>query len=120
MEEKVFIQSGKLKLAGIIHIPANLKTGERSPAFVICHGFGGHKDGPQQIWTANKLASMGYVTLRYDFRGCGESEGKRGWVIPQEEVDDALAAVSYMQSRAEANLPICILSVEYPSATDNN
>ncbi|MCD6074871.1 MAG: hypothetical protein K0Q70_1754 [Rhodospirillales bacterium] len=103
MEEKIVIQSGNLKLAGIVHTPDDLKKGERRPALVINHGFGGHKDGPQQIWTANKLASMGYVTLRYDFRGCGESEGKRGWVIPQEEVDDARAAVTYMQGRAEVN-----------------
>ena len=103
MEEKVVVQSGNLKLAGIVHTPDNLKKGERRPAFVINHGFGGHKDGPQQIWTAKKFAELGYVALRFDFRGCGESEGKRGWVIAQEEVDDARAAVTYLQSRADVN-----------------
>ncbi len=103
MEEKIVIQSGKLKLSGVIHSPADLKQGERRPAFVICHGFGGHKDGPQQMWTANKLAEWGYVALRFDFRGCGESDGKRGWVIAQEQVNDAQAAVSYMETRADVD-----------------
>jgi len=103
MEENVSFTSARLKLAGVVHTPANVKSGERRPAVVICHGFGGHKDGPQQMWTAKKLAEWGYVALRFDFRGCGDSEGKRGWVIAQEEVDDAKEAVSYMASRADVD-----------------
>jgi len=29
--------------------------------------------------------SLGYVTLRFDMRGCGESEGERGRVICLEQ-----------------------------------
>jgi alpha/beta superfamily hydrolase len=103
VEEKVTIDSAGLKLAGVVHTPDNLKKGARLPAFVICHGFGGHKDGPQQMWTANKLNEWGYVALRFDFRGCGESGGPRGNVIGLEEVDDAKAAVSFMASRADVD-----------------
>jgi hypothetical protein len=43
------------------------------------------------------------VTLRIDFRGCGESGGERGRVIPMEEVADARHALSYMASRPEVD-----------------
>jgi hypothetical protein len=103
MEQRITFTSAGTTLAGVIHTPANAKPGERRPAVVICHGFGGHKDGPQQLWTANKLAEWGYMALRFDFRGCGESGGTRGWVIAQEQVDDAKEAVTYMQSRTDVD-----------------
>jgi alpha/beta superfamily hydrolase len=53
------------------------------------------------MWTANKLNEWGYIALRFDFRGCGESEGPRGNVIGLEQVDDVQAAVSYLASRAD-------------------
>ena len=62
------------------------------------------------MWTASKLAEWGYVALRFDFRGCGDSEGKRGWVIAQEQVDDAKAAVTYMQTRADVDTKKVALS----------
>jgi alpha/beta superfamily hydrolase len=117
MEEKITITSAGLKLAGVVHVPAGLKAGEKRPAFVICHGFGGHKDGPQQMWTANKLNEWGYVALRFDFRGCGESEGPRGNVIGLEEVDDAKAAVTYMTSRPDVDpARIAISGTSYGAA----
>jgi alpha-beta hydrolase superfamily lysophospholipase len=103
MEQRITFTSAGTTLAGVIHTPAGAKAGERRPAVVICHGFGGHKDGPQQLWTATKLAEWGYVALRFDFRGCGESGGRRGWVIAQEQVDDVKEAVSYMQSRGDVD-----------------
>lgn len=45
----------------------------------------------------------GYVALRFDYRGCGESEGERGRVIPMEEVSDARNAVTYMAARPEVD-----------------
>ena len=41
------------------------------------------------------------MTLRFDFRGCGDSEGERGRVIPAEEIADARAAFAYMANRPE-------------------
>jgi hypothetical protein len=43
------------------------------------------------------------VALRFDYRGCGDSEGERGRVIPVEEVADARNAVTYMAERTDVD-----------------
>ena len=35
-----------------------------------------------------RFADLGYITLIFDYRGFGESEGERGRVFPQEHLDD--------------------------------
>ncbi len=95
MKTKVKFKSDGLTLSGILHVPDDLAPGERSAAFVVMHGFGGYKDGPEHVAQGKILCEWGYVTLRFDFRGCGESEGERGRLIIEEEVRDAIAAAEF-------------------------
>jgi len=101
MEQRVQFSSGGLRLAGIVHLPADMKPGEHRPAFMVLHGFGSNKDSGVTRTAAELFASLGYVALRFDMRGCGESEGQRGRVICLEQVEDTRSALSYLQSRAE-------------------
>lgn len=103
MMERISFQSDGLRLSGLLHIPPNLAKGERRPAFVVMHGFGGSNQGGQGAWAAKALASWGYVCLQFEFRGCGESEGEKGRIICLEEVADASNAVSYLESRPEVD-----------------
>ena len=103
MEEQITFQSDGLKLAGILETPPDLKTGERRPAFIVLHGFGGNKDGSGQVVVAKQLSEWGYVTLRIDFRGCGDSEGERGRIICLDQVADTRNAVSYLATRTEVD-----------------
>jgi hypothetical protein len=48
MAEKISFLSDGFKLAGIVETPHDLKPGERWPAFIVLHGFGGNKDGHGQ------------------------------------------------------------------------
>ena len=81
MAERISFQSDGLKIAGLIDTPPDYKPGERRPAFIVLHGFGGNKDGHGQTVVAKQFAQWGYVTLRIDFRGCGDSEGEHGRII---------------------------------------
>jgi uncharacterized protein len=100
--EPVAFASDSLKLSGVLHLPENLRPGERRPAIIMMHGFGGNKAiGPE--WVCRQCAQWGYVALRFDYRGCGDSEGERGRVIPLEEVDDATNAVTYLAGRKEVD-----------------
>ena len=72
MAESISFQSNGLKIAGLIDTPPDYKAGERRPAFIVLHGFGGNKDGHGQSVVAQQFIQWGYVTLRIDFRGCGE------------------------------------------------
>ena len=103
MEEKITFQSDGLKLAGILETPPDLKPGERRPAFIVLHGFGGNKDGSGQLVVAKQLSGWGYVTLRIDFRGCGDSEGERGRIICLDQVADTRNALSYLATGAEVD-----------------
>ncbi len=101
MVEQVSFTSDGLALSGLLHTPPGHRTGERRPAIIVMHGFGGSKDGAQGEWAADALTGWGYFVLRFDFRGCGKSEGERGRVICLEQVADASSAVTYLQSRPE-------------------
>ena len=103
MAEKIFFSSDGLKIAGILDLPADYKRGERRPAFIVLHGFGGNKDGQGQSVVAQQFADWGYVTLRIDFRGCGESEGERGRIICLDQVADTRNALSYFATREEVD-----------------
>ncbi|MGZ5853835.1 MAG: alpha/beta hydrolase [Xanthobacteraceae bacterium] len=97
MEQPVTFPSDGLTLTGKLSVPAG--GAARKAAIIVMHGFGGHHDGPQQRWSVKSYNDLGYATLRFDFRGCGASEGVRGRVIPYEQVADARAAVDYLASR---------------------
>ena len=101
MEERISFQSDGLKLAGLVDIPEDYKAGERRPAFIVLHGFGGNKDGHGQQVVARQLSQWGYVTLRIDFRGCGDSEGEHGRIICLDQVADTRNALSYLAARPE-------------------
>ena len=103
MEHSTTFRSGDLTLAGVVHVPDDMKPGEKRPAIMVLHGFGNNKDSANSINPCNLLTRLGYVTFRFDFRGCGQSEGERGMVIPLEQVEDIQAAVTYMETRPEVD-----------------
>jgi uncharacterized protein len=99
MEERVSFTSDRLELSGVLHLPE--PRGERHAAFLVLHGFGSNKDGGGGTTVAKMLSGLGYAALRFDFRGCGESEGVRGRVICKEQVRDTRNALSYLAGRPE-------------------
>ena len=103
MEERVTFVADGLKLAGVLHLPAGRAPNERRPGFLVLHGFGSNKGGGNALIVAQMLAQLGYATLRFDMRGCGESEGKRGRVICLEQVEDTKSALSFLASRPEVD-----------------
>ena len=103
MQEQITFPSNGLKLSGVVHMPADLRPGEHRAAFLILHGFGGNKNGQGQIVMAEQLAQWGYITLRFDFRGCGESAGEHGRIICLDQVADTTSALTYMASRPDVD-----------------
>jgi uncharacterized protein len=93
-EAKFDFQSDGLKLAGIVHVPDDLEKGERRAAFLVLHGFGSNKASGSAARPAEVLAKLGYVALRFDMRGCGDSEGEHGRVICLDQVADTRNALT--------------------------
>jgi pimeloyl-ACP methyl ester carboxylesterase len=99
MQERITFKSGDLTIVGDYSVPEGGVA--RKPAIIVMHGFGGHRDGPQQRWSQAFYTSLGYAVLRFDFQGCGESGGERGWVLPFRQVNDAVAALDFLSARPE-------------------
>jgi alpha-beta hydrolase superfamily lysophospholipase len=96
MEERVHWHSAGLRIAGVVEFPDGVKPGERRAAILVLHGFGSNKDSPMVRTVTRIFTSLGYVALRFDMRGCGESEGERGRVICLEQVADTSAAFDFL------------------------
>jgi pimeloyl-ACP methyl ester carboxylesterase len=103
MDQRVVVPSDGLKLAGIVRVPEGIGPGERRPAFLVLHGFGSNKDAGNVKGPCDLLGSLGYITLRFDFRGCGESEGEAGRLICLEQVSDTRNALTFMAGHADVD-----------------
>ena len=97
-DESVTIPSAGLKLSGNVRLPDGLKPGEKRGAFMVLHGFGSNKDSSNVLAPTKVLSELGYVTLRFSMRGCGDSEGEFGRVICLEQVEDTRNALSFLAS----------------------
>lgn len=103
--ESVVIDGDHGKLQAVIHKP-QLKSGERVPMVLLCHGFMGNKDGALENRIANLLSERGIASIRFDFNGHGQSEGRfQDMTVPNEIVDakkviDYVSALPYVSSVA--------------------
>jgi pimeloyl-ACP methyl ester carboxylesterase len=100
-ETPVRFASDGLTLAGILRVPEGVRPGERRPAFIVLHGFGSNKSSATVLGPCDLFDRLGYVTLRFDMRGCGESEGERGNLICLEQVADTRHALAFLAARPE-------------------
>src|SRR5690625_321666 len=98
MRYPITFENNNEHLIGVIHRTEE-DTNERQirPGVVMLHGFTGNKVGPHRMFVkmAERLSELGIVTLRFDFRGSGDSEGNFEDASFRGEVDDALRACDY-------------------------
>ena len=71
IETRLDINSDGLTLKGILCTPET----DSWPVVVLCHGFLSHKDSSKYQQLAEVFAVKSIASLRFDFRGCGESAG---------------------------------------------
>ena len=95
MEENVRFDSGALSLAGILNIPDGLAADDLRPAILVLHGFGSNKNSGGCIKT---FSDWGYVTVRFDMRGCGESDGELGHILCLDQVEDTRDGIPVPQA----------------------
>lgn len=91
------------KIAGVLTLPPDAAGGRgRPPGVLLCQGLSGRKEliAP---FIARQFAEVGLASLRFDYRGFGESEGPRGWIDPFARVDDALHAFAYLSEVEEVD-----------------
>ena len=99
-EQVVSFKSAGLRLHGVIGVPDDLEASERRAAFLVLHGFGANSESSNVLAPTRVLNQFGYVTLRFDMRGCGKSEGEFGRVICLEQVEDLGNALGFLATHS--------------------
>jgi len=114
-------------MAGVLHLPDGRR---RAPAVLMLHGFTGHKAETHRLFvhTARQLASAGFIALRFDFLGSGDSEGEFEQMTIRGEVEDTLNALAFLREQRRVDtarigmlgfsLGGCVAALSLPRAGD--
>ena len=92
--KKLLLHSGGQKIVGILHLP-DIK--QKIPCVITCHGYYSTKGSKKYVEIANRLCSEGFAVLRFDFRGCGESEGDIEETTLSSRVSDLESALQFIR-----------------------
>ena len=96
-ESRITFPCGDLTLEGLL----TLTEGEAAGAAVVCHPhplYGGSMYNNVVEAVLDALWQRQFATLRFNFRGVGDSEGEYGG--GQGELDDAREAVAFLAGKA--------------------
>jgi dipeptidyl aminopeptidase/acylaminoacyl peptidase len=105
-QEAVSIPSSSGMLAGVIHHPRRESKGY----IITSHGLLSNKDSDKFIALGERFAEEGFTVLRFDFGGCGRSEGTIADTTVTGRKEDLLAALAFMQRRLSGSAqPIGLL-----------
>jgi hypothetical protein len=99
----VHFLSDNLTLAGHLYLPVGHQPGDRHPAVVTVSPGGGIKEQTSGRY-ARELSERGFVTLAFDHRSYGESEGfPRFDENAYSKIEDIKSAVGYLGRRPEVD-----------------
>jgi pimeloyl-ACP methyl ester carboxylesterase len=75
------------KLFAMLHKPELINC---QRAIVFCHGFGGNKIGANRFFVSlsQAFAKQGIASIRFDLRGCGDSEGEFQDITINSQIED--------------------------------
>lgn len=105
------------KLVGLEATP--LIEEEKYPAVVLVHGFGVTKEESGMFDNlAKKLSESGFLVYRFDFSGCGESEGDYSETSLTKLKSDLSSILEFVQSQPQVDSSrIGILGQSFGTAT---
>lgn len=101
-ETPVTFTSGGMQIVGMLHRP---ETGTRPPGVLFLHGCTGNRSEGHWLFVklARHFAARGIMSLRFDFRHSGESEGAFEDMTLSGEISDALRALDHLSGECGAD-----------------
>jgi uncharacterized protein len=90
-----------VRLRGLLRLPDHGPSDEQFPVIVQGPGWLGLCDAKSYARWHEGFTAAGYAVLAFDYRGFGGSEGERGWVRPEWQLQDILNAVTYLETRED-------------------
>jgi uncharacterized protein len=89
------------QLSGTLYVPPAHTSGTQVPGIVVTGSWTTVKEQMAGLY-AQRLAQRGFVTLAFDFRHWGASEGHpRQWESPERKIRDIANAVAFLQACPE-------------------
>ena len=88
MNSELQIQGSVGKLSAILNIPVVQKN-EKYPLVILMHGLMLYKEFGMLSLLAEQLEAIGIASIRFDFNGHGQSEGKFENMTILNEIEDA-------------------------------
>lgn len=103
MQKTIHFYSGGLRLTGNLYLPDHITPGRQYPAIIVGGSWTTVKEQMSGLY-AKRLSRHGFITLAFDPRYFGESEGQpRYWENPEAKITDYANAVTYLQTLSEVN-----------------
>lgn len=101
--KKIQFNSAGLQLVGNLYYPNGFDMNKRYPAIIVSGSWTTVKEQMAGLY-AEKLAEKGFITLAFDFRNFGESEGEpRFYESPNLKKEDIKNAVSFIDGLEEVD-----------------
>ncbi len=95
-QEEVTFSSQNVLLKGHLFLPPNFDSNKKYPASIVTGSWTSVKEQMPDEY-ASVMAKEGFITLTFDFRGFGESEGQPRQVEDYNlKIEDIKAAVDYL------------------------
>ena len=93
--QSIVIHANQLNLSGVLHLPAGADQ-RKVPLIVFVHGFIGSKVGEHRLFVkaARYFTDKGYAVFRFDFSGCGESDGDYADVTVTKQLSEVQAVLN--------------------------
>lgn len=86
------------KLYTIVQKP-QMKANEKLPVVIICHGFGSDCNRPLLKELAKDIVEQGMIAIRFDFNGCGQSDGLFQNMTVLNEIEDLKHVIDWAKQQ---------------------
>jgi len=98
----ISINANQLYLSGVLHLP-EIVHHRKVPLIVLLHGFVGSKVGEHRLFVkaARYYTEKGYAVFRFDFSGCGESDGDYADVTVTKQLSEVQTVLNYVSMLPE-------------------
>ncbi|MFB4164017.1 alpha/beta hydrolase [Alteribacillus sp. JSM 102045] len=101
-EKPIHFFSEGYKLQGTLYFPDDYVPGEKRPAIIPNSGYQGVNAFYPKMF-AQALTEHGFICLGFDYRGFADSEGEKGRVLLEEQVEDIKNAITFLQLQEEVD-----------------
>jgi len=103
MRRDITFTSQGLRCSGWLYVPDDLRAGQKAPTIVMAHGFSAVKEMYLPNF-AERFVAAGFVTLVFDYRYFGDSEGEpRSQLFPHEQHEDYRNAITWVSDQPEVD-----------------